>query len=169
MSLLDDQEHAIHVPANGGLARTFSTDVYVTKLSAEQTGGRLGLVHASIPPGQGPPPHIHAHSDELFYVLQGELEFQDGDRTLIGRAGDAVYLPRGTVHRFKNIGIQSATMLFIYTPAGVEGGFVAAGGELTPDVPVAPWDPEQFIAAVEIMRHHDFEFVKPQDNPRPPG
>ena len=43
--------------------------------------------------------HAHAATDELFLVLEGELEidFEDGMRRL--RKGEAIVIPAGTQHR----------------------------------------------------------------------
>jgi mannose-6-phosphate isomerase-like protein (cupin superfamily) len=43
--------------------------------------------------------HIHEHSDELFYVIEGafELEFDDGLVPL--SQGDMLIIPKGTRHR----------------------------------------------------------------------
>ena len=53
-------------------------------------------------------------------------------------AGDFVNVPRGTVHRFRNVGVETARMVLTFTPAGIEGFFEetlerAAGG--TVEVP----------------------------------
>src|SRR5437016_13378901 len=76
-------------------------DTYTFKATGESTGGSLALLEASIPPGSGPPPHVHADEDEAFYVLAGVLELVAGDEILIARAGDFVFVPRGTLHCFK--------------------------------------------------------------------
>ena len=43
--------------------------------------------------------HIHEHSDELFYCIEGEfaLEFEDGLIHL--HEGDFIIIPKGTKHR----------------------------------------------------------------------
>ena len=43
--------------------------------------------------------HIHEHSDELFYVIEGafELEFEDGSVSL--EQGDLIIVPKGIRHR----------------------------------------------------------------------
>jgi mannose-6-phosphate isomerase-like protein (cupin superfamily) len=148
MSLARSQDTlgGIHVPRDNGIPRWFNGDLYEIKLSIEQTGGNLGLVVASVPPGGGPPPHVHQQSDEAFFVLDGELDFLDGDRTFSAATGDTVFLPRNTVHRFHNPGIRPAKMLFIYTPGGVEKLFVEAGEEPTPGVPIKPFDPANITA-----------------------
>lgn len=43
--------------------------------------------------------HIHEHSDELFYCIEGEfdIEFADGMTHL--QEGDLIIIPQGTLHR----------------------------------------------------------------------
>jgi quercetin dioxygenase-like cupin family protein len=134
----------IHVPASDGLLRWFAGDVYSVKLTAADTNGSIGIVQASVPPGGGPIPHTHADQDETFYLLSGELEFLDGDRTFIARTGDLVYIPRQVRHRFLNVSYQPAQMLFLYTPGGSEGLFVDGGDEPRPGVQIEAWEPERF-------------------------
>jgi quercetin dioxygenase-like cupin family protein len=155
VSLHPEPERATHVPSGDGVRRVLSRDLYVTKLRALQTGGRLGLVHATVPPGEGPPPHVHVEHDELFYVLAGELEFLDGQRTFRGGPGDAVFLPRGHRHRFRNVGDTDAVMLFVYTPSGVEEGFIDAGDEPVGRAPRQEWSLERIQRAFAAMGRHD--------------
>jgi len=133
----------VHVPAGAGVTTWFNGDIYGVRLTAEQTGGVIGVIEATVPPGGGPAPHVHAATDETFYLVGGELEFLDGDRVFIARTGDVVHIPRGTVHRFVNPGIQPAKLLFVYTPGGAEGLFVEGGDEPLPGVQVQPWGPER--------------------------
>ena len=134
----------IYVPANGGVTKWFSGDVYSVKLAAEQTGGALGVVEASVPPGGGPVAHTHRDQDETFYLLSGELEFLDGEETFVATAGDLVFCRRNIRHRFKNTGLHTAKMLFFYTPGGPEGLFTEGGDEPQPGVQVPTWGPERF-------------------------
>ena len=39
----------------------------------ESTNGAYALWEAIVPPGGGPPPHIHSREEEGFYVLEGEI------------------------------------------------------------------------------------------------
>jgi quercetin dioxygenase-like cupin family protein len=73
-------------------------------------------------------------------VVHGELEFLDGDKAFTASAGDVVFLERGTVHRFHNLGIQPARLVFVYTPGGAEGLFAEGGDEPQPGIQVQPWD-----------------------------
>jgi mannose-6-phosphate isomerase-like protein (cupin superfamily) len=83
-------------------------DTYTFKATAESTGGMLALMEASIPPGSGPPPHVHTNEDEAFYLLAGVLDISAGEETFAARAGDFVFLPRGTPHCFTNPGVDAA-------------------------------------------------------------
>jgi mannose-6-phosphate isomerase-like protein (cupin superfamily) len=65
------------------------------KLSSSETGGAYCLAENWVDAGGGPPPHLHGKEDELFYVLQGKLQFVRGDNFFTATPGDAVFLPRG--------------------------------------------------------------------------
>lgn len=81
------------------------------------------MAEVSVAPGGGPPPHVHSREDESFYLKQGTLALQVGGRTLTASAGDFVRMPRGTVHSFKNVGEETAKLLMVATPAGLENYF----------------------------------------------
>lgn len=146
-------EGGIWVPSAEGTSKWFSGDVYTVKLTAEQTGGSLGFIDATVPPGSGPIPHLHMAQDETFYLLSGELEFLQGERVFTAYAGDLVFCPRRLRHRFHNYGPHAARMLFFYTPGGTEQTFLEAGEDPAPDTPSLPWGPdridERFIAVLE--------------------
>lgn len=153
---------SIHVPANGGVTKWFNGDIVSAKLTAEQTGGELGLVEAICPPGGGPIPHIHYDHDETFYLVSGELEFLQGDRMLTAGAGDVVYIKRGLTHRFYNPGIRPATMLFVYTPGGPESLFVEGGDEPQPAVQVQPWGPKRIAELGNLLVKYDTTIAMPE-------
>src|SRR3954454_7426381 len=77
-------------------------DHYTFLVTGDETGGAYFVMEALVPPGGGPPPHIHTREDETFYVLDGEIEFLIGDELIDAGRGDFVSVPRGTVHRFRN-------------------------------------------------------------------
>jgi quercetin dioxygenase-like cupin family protein len=151
-----------HVPASGGITTWFNGDILTTKLTAEESGGALGVIEATCPPGGGPVPHIHQNSDETFYMLSGELEFLQGDRVFTAGPGDVVFCPRGIIHRFTNPGIQPAKMIFVYTPGGAEGLFIEAGDIPQPGVQVQPWGPER-------LDEHLIGLLAKYDNALPPA
>jgi quercetin dioxygenase-like cupin family protein len=70
----------MHVPTDQGITKWVSGDVYTVKATAGNTGGALGFIEATVPPGRGSSPHAHSSETEAFYLLSGELEFLDGDQ-----------------------------------------------------------------------------------------
>jgi quercetin dioxygenase-like cupin family protein len=110
-------------------------DTYTLKASAASTGGALGLIEASIPPGSGPPPHRHTHEDEAFYLLAGSLEITLEKEVFRAAAGDFVFLPRGMLHGFRNVGLDVARTLVMITPGGFEKFFEEVGAPAQAGVP----------------------------------
>ena len=47
--------------------------------AGEQSGGAYFAMEAFVPPGGGPPPHIHTLEEETFYVLDGRCGFRVGE------------------------------------------------------------------------------------------
>ncbi|MEV6606155.1 cupin domain-containing protein [Kutzneria sp. NPDC051319] len=143
---------AIHVPAGEGIQRWVAGDTYSVKLTSEMTGGALSFIEASVPPGAGPVAHVHKAGAEGFYLLDGELEFLNGDKTFTARSGDLVYVPAGIRHRFRNKHVHTAKMLFFFTPAGLERSFLNTGDEAVPGTPPPAWDADRFVEAGEILK-----------------
>jgi quercetin dioxygenase-like cupin family protein len=108
------QGTTIEGPAGGPL--TF-------KVRGEQTNGVLTAFENVVAAGDGPPLHRHAHEDEAWYVLEGELRFRLGETIAGAPAGSFVFVPRGTPHCFRNVGTGAARILVLFTPAGMERFF----------------------------------------------
>lgn len=118
-----DYGRIVHRPVDTGPAFWGPGDHYTFLVTGEETGGAYFVMEALVPPGGGPPPHIHRREDETFYLLEGEIEFLLGERLVMAGPGDFVNVPRGTVHRFLNVGTATARMILTFTPAGMEGFF----------------------------------------------
>ena len=104
-----------------------SGDVYRFLAVGEDTDGKYALWEAIVPPGGGPPPHVHSREEEGFYVLEGEITFQiDGERLVAG-AGTFANMSVRTPHSFKNESDQPAKMLVFVAPAGLERIFFEVG------------------------------------------
>ena len=95
------------------------------RISASQTDGAFEVLELAGPDGDGPPPHIHHDRQELFYVLQGQVEFTLGEERIAVDAGSVVFVPRRTRHAFK-LG-PDAKLLGWVAPAGLEGFFRELG------------------------------------------
>jgi len=101
-------------------------DVYRFLVTGDDTSGKYALWEAIVPPGGGPPPHVHSR-EEGFYVLEGVITLQVGDKHLVATAGMFANMPVGTPHSFKNDGGKPAKMLISVAPAGLEKMFFEVG------------------------------------------
>jgi quercetin dioxygenase-like cupin family protein len=117
---------AIKQPGEG---RTIAVvgDVYRFLATGEDTNGKYAMWEAIVPPGGGPPPHVHSREEEGFYVLDGEITLHVGDERIVVTAGMFANLPVGTPHWFKNESGNPARMLISVAPAGLEQLFFEVG------------------------------------------
>lgn len=81
------------------------------------TAGQLSAVDAVIRKGMEPPPHIHTHEDEAFYIVSGRWTFHIGDETLDADPGAFVWAPRGIPHSW-SVDADGARALILCTPGG---------------------------------------------------
>ena len=81
------------------------------------------LFEETAPAGTDTTFHLHRDSDEVGYVLSGEITFKIGDEITVGGPGTCAFIPRGVPHAWKNTGAETDRVLFLYTPAGPGGLF----------------------------------------------
>lgn len=95
----------------------------LVKLAGADTGNAVAVVRFTVPRLSGPPLHRHSREDEWFYVLDGEITIEiDGQRS-IARAGASAFAPRGTAHAYQNFRDETAHILVMVTPAGLDRFF----------------------------------------------
>jgi mannose-6-phosphate isomerase-like protein (cupin superfamily) len=91
------------------------------KVGAEDALGSLTvidtLLSARFP---GPVLHRHRAMVDSFYVLEGTLTLQLGDRTVEAPAGSYAVVPPGNDHTFSNPGDDSVRLLNVMAPGGLE-------------------------------------------------
>jgi quercetin dioxygenase-like cupin family protein len=107
-----------HISVAGG--------TYTILVSGEQTGGRYSLIDMLVPPGGGPPPHRHDF-EEMFTILDGEIELTFRGELYRASAGSTVNIPANAPHSFKNKSDKPARLLCMCTPAGQEQFFMEVG------------------------------------------
>ncbi len=101
-------------------------DTYTVLLTGRDTAGRYTLIDMHVPPGGGPPPHRHDF-EEMFSVLEGEIELTFRGEVVVARAGETVNVPANAPHSFRNASGAPARMLCMCSPAGQEEFFAAIG------------------------------------------
>jgi oxalate decarboxylase/phosphoglucose isomerase-like protein (cupin superfamily) len=138
------------------------------KVGAGQSG-KWSAFEAEVAPGFDVGAHRHAEAEEIFYVLEGELdllafepqtgasddwtawESAGGARVVRGGPGSLMFVPAGCPHAFTNPGATAARMLFLVTPAGHEQ-YLEGIAELLS----RPGSPDQ-AAIIELRARYDIE------------
>jgi quercetin dioxygenase-like cupin family protein len=91
------------------------------KLQGGETGDSIMMFEETVPAGTKSTFHRHHDSDEVAYVLSGEVTFKIGDEVTVGGPGTSAFMPRGVPHAWKSTGTETGRVLFLYTPARAGG------------------------------------------------
>ena len=113
-----DDPQLRHVAVVGG--------TYTILLSGADTAGRYCLIDMLVPSGGGPPPHRHDF-EEMFTILEGEIELTFRGEVKRAAAGSTVNIPANAPHFFRNKSNRPARLLCMCTPAGQEEFFALVG------------------------------------------
>jgi quercetin dioxygenase-like cupin family protein len=101
-------------------------DTYTILVSGADTAGRYTLIDMHVPPGGGPPPHRHDF-EEMFTVLEGEIELTFRGVSALATAGETINVPANAPHVFRNASERPARLLCLCSPAGQEEFFREVG------------------------------------------
>ena len=91
------------------------------KLRGGETGDSIMTFEQTLPAGTRSTFHLHHDSDEVAYVLSGEVTFKIGDEVTVGGPGTCAFMLRGVPHAWKSTGAETGRVLFLYTPAKAGG------------------------------------------------
>jgi quercetin dioxygenase-like cupin family protein len=146
-------------------------------------GGNAALAstfEVVVPPGFDVGAHVHSTGQELFYVLEGELDLlafepqqrtpddwhawvsSDGRKFLHGGRGSLLFIPAGCPHAFANPTSKPARVLFQAAPSGHEDYL----DELAAMLREAKGKPDP-AAVAELRRRYDIEQLTALRNPPP--
>src|SRR5947199_10740949 len=92
------------------------------------------------------PLHTHDDSDEIAYVLSGEITFKIGDAVTVGGPGTCAFMPRDVPHAWKSTGTEIGRVLFLYTPG--------RAGKLFEEMAERPVDPTNQQAFGAVTERH---------------
>jgi quercetin dioxygenase-like cupin family protein len=104
---------------------------------AEQTNGAFAVGEFSGAEGPWTVPHVHQHTEESFYVLDGAFTFTLGTEEVQAGPGSFIAVPRGTRHELR-AAPGGGRLLTMWVPGGTEAMFV----ELSRMPPGSLRDPE---------------------------
>ena len=101
-----------------GEARWWLGSLTIIKATSQDTGGQFCLVEVHENEGEYPL-HVHHNEDETFFVLEGEVDFEVGGKTIVAKPGTILFGPRGVPHRYTVRG-GPARLMYLCTPGGFE-------------------------------------------------
>ena len=146
-------------PAGAGERIWIVGDTMTLKATGERTGGSLVLLENVTAPGGGPPPHLHTREDEFFYVLDGTFEIRIGDELHGLGPGGFAFVPRGTVHNFRNTAGTPSRILVGFTPGGIDGFFRESGRPAVDDGPAPALDGDEIDRTTIAAQRYGVEAV----------
>jgi len=140
-------------------------DTYSIVMTGPDTNGAYAFIDMHIPPGGGPVPHAHA-CEEMFYVVEGEVEVFCHDQRVSAGVAAAVNIPGWAPHMFRNLTTVPARLLAVVSPAGLEAQFAEMGARLatrtTPPPPPSAADLAEMIQKLpEIAERYEARILPP--------
>ncbi len=125
-------------------------------LQPTDTPGGLAIMEALLPPGaRATRIHRHHETDEIWYILDGQLTFRIGSQQLQAEGGTYVVVPRGVVHGLVNTSPDPVRYLLMLTPGRMAGYFEELGALIDATPAGTPPSPEKWA---EIATKYDTEF-----------
>lgn len=129
--------------------RWFSGGGMHTWIATESdTGGAFLLFEDDLDGGKVTPVHQHPHSEETFYMIEGEILLSLDGRQRTLRAGGRAIIPRGVPHAFL-VTSPRARMLCLQTPGGGEPFYRLASIPVVEGQPAPPVDFDKVRQAAE--------------------
>lgn len=118
----------IRAPKDAPVIEAFG-DKMILHLSTEDTGGKFTMWTNITPPGGGPPPHSHDNEDEWFWPISGDAEFFKDGEWITVPPRTAVFMPRGSIHTFRNPNNEDLEILIQTIPGGFDKFFAECSKE----------------------------------------
>jgi quercetin dioxygenase-like cupin family protein len=153
---------AITHKAGEGQAFWMLGGLYEVLLSSEETNGAATVMQMTLPPGMGPPPHVHHKGvTETVYVIEGTLTYQIDGKTVDGGPGSLFRIPADTVESFEPK--SRVRVLITYEPGGIEKFFAEAGEPARRrEIPPAPTTPPDVARLTSIGAKYGVEIKAPR-------
>jgi len=94
------------------------------KTVGSETGGHVGVFEQVMEKGHpGPVPHFHKLTTEMFFIVDGALNFTLDDSNIELSAGEFLRVPPNTIHSFAQTGAIPTRFLIMFSPGGQREGY----------------------------------------------
>lgn len=101
-----------------GKSYAWSKDHVFVKSTLELSEGRVTLVEDRLKPGFELLRHHHKKMIEIFYILEGSVEFRFDDETVVALPGTTLNVPPDIWHEVRSV--EGARLLTIFSPGGFD-------------------------------------------------
>ena len=146
---------------NKGKHIAVAGDINTILAFKEDTGGTYSFIEAKVFPGGGPIPHIQTREHEGFYIIEGQIILNVDGQRIEAKPGTFVNIPPNVLHSFKNETNETAKLIIVLSPAGMEQLFVEVGLEITNNsVKPPPFNSEQKQKLARLASKYGME-IKP--------
>ena len=152
-----DANGLVVMPGKGPVWKMAPGRSSTLKLRNGETDESVMIFEEVAPVGTVTPMHLHHDSDEVAYVLRGEITFKIGDAVTVGGPGTCAFMPRDVPHAWKSTGAEIGRVLFLYTPG--------SAGKLFEEMAERPVDPmeQQSSAGCRTARLGDRRPAAPSE------
>jgi quercetin dioxygenase-like cupin family protein len=110
-------KQTIFLPGEGR-SYDWSKDRMCVKSSRDLSEGRLTLVEDTLKAGFSLARHHHKKMIEIFYILEGTVDFVFDDEKLVATPGTTINVPPDIWHEVKSV--EGAKLLTIFSPGGFD-------------------------------------------------
>ena len=108
----------------------FGGGTHTWKVTEEESGGSIMVFEDELVAGKTTPWHNHPDSDELAYVIEGEIDVNIGGQKQRVRTGGMWMTPRGVNHAFIVVS-PTARILALQTPGSAQAFYYGASEPAT--------------------------------------
>jgi mannose-6-phosphate isomerase-like protein (cupin superfamily) len=143
----------VKLPGQGPVRNIAPGRAATLKLQNGETQESVMMFEEVAPVGTVTALHLHHDSDEVAYVLSGEVTFQIGDEITVGGPGTCAFMPRDVPHAWKSTGAEPGKVLFVYTPG--------RAGKLFEELLHRPIGSVSEQELAEVCDRHGWEVVGP--------
>ncbi len=92
--------HVETVENSGNIEGRISKKIVLTPVEMMERASMFNII--TLPPGSWIKEHPHIEDAEIYYILEGEAEVTDNDKTAVMRAGDVMFTGDGGRHSIAN-------------------------------------------------------------------
>jgi quercetin dioxygenase-like cupin family protein len=129
-------------------------------LTRDDTNGNASVFELFVPVGQKlpAPPHKNDAYEEILYGIEGVLTWTVDGRPIEVGPGQALCIPRGSVHRFDNLGGKAVKQLVVITPAIMGPAYFREAAAV---IAAAAGGPPDHAKMMDIFRRNGMTLAAP--------